>query len=171
MEGSHQLPTSKPLPVLPAVEAAKRLAAFAAVDRHVGLKHKVSRRGPGLASALASAWAFPVTVTSRPAYPPIIRSRYHSTDSPRSSGSGPGLPCHTSWTESSPRARRPTSAESSSQQVHTSHRIASHRTHTYTHTYAHIANTARRVPVQGADHQGRPSAGRRGPIPQARRDD
>lgn len=57
MEGSHQLPTSKPLPVLPAVEAAKRLAAFAAVDRHVGLKHKVSRRGPGVASAAASALA------------------------------------------------------------------------------------------------------------------
>jgi ribose 5-phosphate isomerase A len=49
MEGSHQLPTSKPLPVLPAVEAAKRLAAFAAVDRHVGLKHKVSLRGVGAA--------------------------------------------------------------------------------------------------------------------------
>ena len=31
------------LPVLPAVEAAKRLAAFAAVDRHVGPDDKVSR--------------------------------------------------------------------------------------------------------------------------------
>ncbi|GFZ49048.1 Ribose-5-phosphate isomerase [Saitozyma sp. JCM 24511] len=47
MEGSHQLPTSKPLPVLPAVEAAKRLAAFAAVDRHVGLKHKIIGIGSG----------------------------------------------------------------------------------------------------------------------------
>ena len=39
-----QLPTSIPLPVLPAVEAAKRLAAFTAVDRHVGLEDKVGER-------------------------------------------------------------------------------------------------------------------------------
>ncbi|WWC87270.1 ribose-5-phosphate isomerase [Kwoniella dendrophila CBS 6074] len=42
-----QLPTSVPLPVLPAVEAAKRLAAFAAVDRHIGLQHKVIGIGSG----------------------------------------------------------------------------------------------------------------------------
>ncbi|WVR04332.1 ribose-5-phosphate isomerase [Kwoniella sp. DSM 27419] len=42
-----QLPTSVPLPVLPAVEAAKRLAAFAAVDKHVGLQHKVIGVGSG----------------------------------------------------------------------------------------------------------------------------
>ncbi|KAK4688432.1 ribose 5-phosphate isomerase A, partial [Tremellales sp. Uapishka_1] len=43
----NQLPTSIPLPVLPAVEAAKRLAAYAAVDRHVGLEHKVIGVGSG----------------------------------------------------------------------------------------------------------------------------
>nr|ODN86039.1 ribose-5-phosphate isomerase [Cryptococcus depauperatus CBS 7841] len=42
-----QLPTSIPLPVLPAMEAAKRLAAYAAVDRHVGLEHKVIGIGSG----------------------------------------------------------------------------------------------------------------------------
>ncbi|WWC67566.1 ribose-5-phosphate isomerase [Kwoniella pini CBS 10737] len=42
-----QLPTSVPLPVLPAVEAAKRLAAFAAVDRHIALQHKVIGIGSG----------------------------------------------------------------------------------------------------------------------------
>lgn len=36
-----------PLPVLPAVEAAKRLAAFAAVDRHIGLQHRVIGIGSG----------------------------------------------------------------------------------------------------------------------------
>ena len=36
----RQLPTSIPLPVLPAVEAAKRLAAFAAVDQNIGLEQK-----------------------------------------------------------------------------------------------------------------------------------
>lgn len=30
-----------PLTTLPPVEAAKRLAAYAAVDRHIGLEHKV----------------------------------------------------------------------------------------------------------------------------------
>lgn len=40
---SNQLPTSVPLPTLPAVEGAKRLAAFAAVDKFVGLSDKVSR--------------------------------------------------------------------------------------------------------------------------------
>ncbi|KAK8846661.1 ribose-5-phosphate isomerase [Kwoniella newhampshirensis] len=44
---SRQLPTSVALPVLPAVEAAKRLAAFSAVDRHVGLEHKVIGIGSG----------------------------------------------------------------------------------------------------------------------------
>jgi len=44
---SHQLPTSIPLPVLPAIEAAKRLAAFSAVDRHIGLEHKVIGIGSG----------------------------------------------------------------------------------------------------------------------------
>ncbi|WWD21969.1 ribose-5-phosphate isomerase [Kwoniella shandongensis] len=44
---SNQLPTSVALPVLPAVEAAKRLAAFSAVDRHVGLEHKVIGIGSG----------------------------------------------------------------------------------------------------------------------------
>ncbi len=43
----NQLPTSVPLPVLPAVEGAKRLAAYAAVDRHVGLEHKVIGIGSG----------------------------------------------------------------------------------------------------------------------------
>ncbi|WVQ68876.1 ribose-5-phosphate isomerase [Kwoniella europaea PYCC6329] len=43
----NQLPTSVPLPVLPAVESAKRLAAFAAVDRHIGLQHKVIGIGSG----------------------------------------------------------------------------------------------------------------------------
>jgi ribose 5-phosphate isomerase A len=43
----RQLPTSMPLPVLPAVEAAKRLAAFAAVDRHIGLQHRVIGIGSG----------------------------------------------------------------------------------------------------------------------------
>jgi len=33
-----------PLATLPPVEAAKRLAAYAAVDRHIGLEHKVSGR-------------------------------------------------------------------------------------------------------------------------------
>ncbi|WVQ83844.1 ribose-5-phosphate isomerase [Cryptococcus sp. DSM 104549] len=42
-----QLPTSIELPVLPAVEAAKRLAAYAAVDRHIGLQHKVIGIGSG----------------------------------------------------------------------------------------------------------------------------
>ncbi|WRT65133.1 ribose-5-phosphate isomerase [Kwoniella shivajii] len=42
-----QLPTSVELPVLPAVESAKRLAAFAAVDRHIGLQHKVIGIGSG----------------------------------------------------------------------------------------------------------------------------
>lgn len=42
MTAGKQLPTSVPLPVLPAVEAAKRLAAYAAVDRHVAVEHKVS---------------------------------------------------------------------------------------------------------------------------------
>ena len=37
----RQLPTSIPLPVLPAVEAAKRLAAFAAVDHNIGIEQKV----------------------------------------------------------------------------------------------------------------------------------
>ena len=37
----RQLPTSIPLPVLPAVEAAKRLAAFAAVDQNIELEHRV----------------------------------------------------------------------------------------------------------------------------------
>jgi ribose 5-phosphate isomerase A len=46
-DGSRQLPTSMPLPVLPAVEAAKRLAAFAAVDRHIGLQHRVIGIGSG----------------------------------------------------------------------------------------------------------------------------
>lgn len=31
-----------PLVTLPPVEAAKRLAAYAAVDRHIGLEHLVS---------------------------------------------------------------------------------------------------------------------------------
>lgn len=39
---NNQLPTSVQLPKLEAVEGAKRLAAFAAVDKHVGLKDKVS---------------------------------------------------------------------------------------------------------------------------------
>lgn len=43
--GSNQLPTSKPLPVLAGVEAAKRLAAFAAVDRHISRKDKVCTLG------------------------------------------------------------------------------------------------------------------------------
>ncbi|AFR94747.1 ribose-5-phosphate isomerase [Cryptococcus neoformans] len=43
----NQLPTSVPLPVLPAVEAAKRLAAYAAVDRHIALEHKVIGIGSG----------------------------------------------------------------------------------------------------------------------------
>lgn len=42
MTAGNQLPTSVPLPVLPAVEAAKRLAAYAAVDRHIAHEHKVS---------------------------------------------------------------------------------------------------------------------------------
>ncbi|ODN75275.1 ribose-5-phosphate isomerase [Cryptococcus amylolentus CBS 6039] len=42
-----QLPTSNPLPILPAVEAAKRLAAYAAVDRHVLPEHKVIGVGSG----------------------------------------------------------------------------------------------------------------------------
>ena len=42
-----QLPTSIPLPVLAGVEAAKRLAAFSAVDRHIGLEHKVIGIGSG----------------------------------------------------------------------------------------------------------------------------
>lgn len=42
-----QLPTSIPLPVLPAVEAAKRLAAFSAVDRHVGYEHRIIGIGSG----------------------------------------------------------------------------------------------------------------------------
>jgi len=37
----NQLPTSVPLPLLPTVEAAKRLAAFAAVDDHIDLDQKV----------------------------------------------------------------------------------------------------------------------------------
>ena len=41
----RQLPTSVPLPLLPAVEAAKRLAAFAAVDQNIGLEQKVSVEG------------------------------------------------------------------------------------------------------------------------------
>ncbi|KAL7423344.1 ribose-5-phosphate isomerase rki1 [Cryptotrichosporon argae] len=44
---SHQLPTSTPLAVLPAIEAAKRLAAYAAVDDHVGLQHKLIGIGSG----------------------------------------------------------------------------------------------------------------------------
>ncbi|ORY25342.1 ribose 5-phosphate isomerase A-domain-containing protein [Naematelia encephala] len=47
VSAGRQLPTSVPLPVLPAVEAAKRLAAFAAVDRHVGLEHKFIGIGSG----------------------------------------------------------------------------------------------------------------------------
>ncbi|ORX33509.1 ribose 5-phosphate isomerase A-domain-containing protein [Kockovaella imperatae] len=43
----RQLPTSIPLPVLPAVEAAKRLAAFAAVDQNIGLEHKIIGVGSG----------------------------------------------------------------------------------------------------------------------------
>ncbi|CAD6585523.1 MAG: ribose-5-phosphate isomerase rki1 [Tremellales sp. Tagirdzhanova-0007] len=43
----NQLPTSIPLPVLPAVESAKRLAAFAAVDRHVRLQDKYIGIGSG----------------------------------------------------------------------------------------------------------------------------
>ncbi|RXK42161.1 ribose-5-phosphate isomerase [Tremella mesenterica] len=43
----NQLPTSIPLPVLPAVEAAKRLAGYAAVDRHVGLDQKFIGIGSG----------------------------------------------------------------------------------------------------------------------------
>lgn len=31
---------------LPPVEQAKRLAAYAAVDRHIGLKHKVRSQSP-----------------------------------------------------------------------------------------------------------------------------
>lgn len=42
-----QLPTSVPLPVLPAVEAAKRLAAFSAVDRHVGANDRIIGIGSG----------------------------------------------------------------------------------------------------------------------------
>ncbi|WVF70206.1 ribose-5-phosphate isomerase [Kwoniella sp. CBS 6097] len=42
-----QLPTSVELPVLPAVEGAKRLAAYAAVDDYVGLQHKVIGIGSG----------------------------------------------------------------------------------------------------------------------------
>lgn len=43
----NQLPTSIPLPVLPAVESAKRLAAYAAVDNHIGLEHKIIGIGSG----------------------------------------------------------------------------------------------------------------------------
>jgi ribose 5-phosphate isomerase A len=39
----NQLPTSVPLPLLPTVEAAKRLAAFAAVDNHIDTDQKVRR--------------------------------------------------------------------------------------------------------------------------------
>ncbi|KAI9635562.1 ribose 5-phosphate isomerase A-domain-containing protein [Dioszegia hungarica] len=44
---NNQLPTSVQLPKLEAVEGAKRLAAFAAVDKHVGLKDKIIGIGSG----------------------------------------------------------------------------------------------------------------------------
>jgi ribose 5-phosphate isomerase A len=44
---THQLPTSVPLPALPAIEQAKKLAAFAAVDRHVLPTHTVIGIGSG----------------------------------------------------------------------------------------------------------------------------
>lgn len=43
----NQLPTSVPLPLLPTVEAAKRLAAFAAVDDHIDLDQKIIGIGSG----------------------------------------------------------------------------------------------------------------------------
>lgn len=44
---THQLPTSIPLPALPAIEQAKKLAAFAAVDRHVLPDHRIIGIGSG----------------------------------------------------------------------------------------------------------------------------
>ena len=85
-----QLPTSMPLPVLPAVEAAKRLAAFAAVDRHIGLEHHVR-----LCRDLDDArWV------------KRIEKKSTIADMYRSLVLGQDRPCRMSWIGSWRRARR-----------------------------------------------------------------
>jgi hypothetical protein len=71
-----QLPTSQPLPVLAGVEKSKQLAAFAAVDRHIGLKDRVSAMFRFLGAQGTTGGLHPFLSATAPLGPGHIRPAY-----------------------------------------------------------------------------------------------